>query len=108
MTPSRSVVAPLLARRQTATRPIPRIALTTGRENRIISVGNEPARHAMDINPRRAVGLSFALLVLVQAAALGQTPAPAEAARLEFFEKRIRPLLVSNCYNCHSANTNSK
>ena len=27
---------------------------------------------------------------------------------LEFFEKKIRPLLVNNCYNCHSANTNSK
>lgn len=28
-------------------------------------------------------------------------------ARLEFFEKKIRPLLANNCYNCHSANTNS-
>jgi cytochrome c553 len=25
-----------------------------------------------------------------------------------FFEKKIRPLLASNCYNCHSADTNSK
>jgi hypothetical protein len=30
------------------------------------------------------------------------------AARLDFFEKKIRPLLVDNCYNCHSANTNSR
>ncbi len=30
------------------------------------------------------------------------------AARLEFFEKRVRPVLVQNCFNCHSANTNSK
>ncbi len=28
--------------------------------------------------------------------------------KLAFFEKKIRPLLVNNCYNCHSANTNSK
>ena len=35
-------------------------------------------------------------------------PAAGDAAKLDFFEKRIRPLLVANCYNCHSANTNSK
>src|SRR5579864_5011535 len=28
-------------------------------------------------------------------------------ARVEFFEKKIRPLLANNCYNCHSADTNS-
>ena len=27
---------------------------------------------------------------------------------VEFFEKKVRPLLVDNCYNCHSANTNAK
>src|SRR5579864_5404264 len=38
-----------------------------------------------------------------------QTPAARdEAGRVEFFEKKIRPLLVNNCYNCHSANTNSQ
>ena len=31
-----------------------------------------------------------------------------EAARVEFFERRVRPLLVANCYSCHSAETNSK
>jgi hypothetical protein len=31
-----------------------------------------------------------------------------DAARLEFFEKKIRPLLVHNCYNCHSASTNAR
>jgi hypothetical protein len=29
-------------------------------------------------------------------------------AAAEFFEKKIRPLLADNCYNCHSANTNSQ
>ena len=33
--------------------------------------------------------------------------APSPAA-LEFFEKKVRPILVDNCYNCHSANTNAK
>lgn len=30
------------------------------------------------------------------------TTAPSPAA-LEYFEKKVRPLLVENCYNCHSA-----
>ncbi len=31
------------------------------------------------------------------------TPAIAEDADLEFFEKKIRPVLVTHCYECHSA-----
>jgi hypothetical protein len=31
-----------------------------------------------------------------------------EAARVDFFEKKVRPVLVKNCYTCHSANTNAK
>jgi cytochrome c553 len=31
-----------------------------------------------------------------------------EEAALDFFEKRVRPVLVDNCYNCHSANTNAR
>lgn len=29
--------------------------------------------------------------------------APEQAAKLEFFEKKIRPVLVEHCYECHSA-----
>ena len=36
------------------------------------------------------------------------TPAENDPAALEFFEKKVRPLLASNCYNCHSANNNSR
>lgn len=32
------------------------------------------------------------------------SPAPA-ADQVEFFEKKIRPIFVSHCYNCHSADT---
>ncbi len=44
---------------------------------------------------------------------LGALPAVASAqadmsAKVDFFERKIRPILVDNCYNCHSANTNSK
>ncbi len=56
---------------------------------------------------RILVTLSLAL-TLAASAASAQTAARDEEARLEFFEKKIRPLLVDNCYNCHSANTNSK
>ncbi len=31
-----------------------------------------------------------------------------EAARIEFFEKKVRPVLVKSCYTCHSASTNAK
>lgn len=30
--------------------------------------------------------------------------APPDQAALDFFERKIRPILVDNCYNCHSAN----
>ena len=39
----------------------------------------------------------FTALVLTTSAAWA-----ADAAGLEFFEKKIRPVLVSECYKCHS------
>ncbi len=33
------------------------------------------------------------------------TPTADEAARMDFFEKKVRPILVSHCYTCHSADT---
>ncbi len=37
------------------------------------------------------------------APALGGQPAPT-AEQVEFFEKRVRPILVTHCYECHSQN----
>ncbi|HZT81352.1 MAG TPA: c-type cytochrome domain-containing protein [Gemmataceae bacterium] len=38
------------------------------------------------------------------AAAAGETPRPAlSAADRDFFERKVRPLLVERCYQCHSA-----
>src|SRR5579871_6432244 len=39
--------------------------------------------------------------------ALAERAAPAadDAARVEFFEKEVRPILVNHCYTCHSADT---
>jgi len=52
--------------------------------------------------------ISFALLGTWPGLAWGQSAERDEAARIEFFEKKVRPVLVKNCYNCHSANTNAK
>jgi Protein of unknown function (DUF1553)/Protein of unknown function (DUF1549)/Planctomycete cytochrome C len=38
----------------------------------------------------------------------GAEVSPDEVAKIEFFEKKIRPILVANCHTCHSAETNSK
>jgi len=48
---------------------------------------------------------TVALLVLLAAGAEAQQDAapPADPAGLEFFEQKIRPLLVERCYSCHSA-----
>ena len=31
-----------------------------------------------------------------------------DQALVEFFEKKVRPVLANNCFNCHSANTNTR
>ncbi len=52
----------------------------------------------------RAVVSSFLAVILASAggtALASQTP----EAKLEFFEKKVRPILVSHCYACHSADT---
>src|SRR5215831_17609566 len=46
--------------------------------------------------------LLLALLLAAPATARQET-APPDAAGLEFFEKKIRPVLVDRCYSCHSA-----
>jgi hypothetical protein len=48
------------------------------------------------------------LLAITPIAAIAQSSAHDDEARIEFFERKIRPLLVDNCYNCHSATTNSR
>src|SRR5262245_32137205 len=48
------------------------------------------------------------LLIGLVAPASSHAGARDEEAALDFFEKKIRPLLSANCYNCHSASTNSR
>src|SRR6516165_7221369 len=45
--------------------------------------------------------LSTALFVLLAAPAWVRADGP-DAAAFEFFEKQVRPVLVDNCYRCHS------
>src|SRR5438105_5969349 len=61
----------------------------------------------MYFHPRLAVYFSFALAIAAPATATAQ-PMLSDDAKVEFFEKKIRPLLANNCFNCHSANTNSQ
>jgi hypothetical protein len=47
------------------------------------------------------------ILPLVLAAAGWGTPAATPESEVDFFEKRIRPVLVEQCYRCHSASAKS-
>src|SRR6516162_2065560 len=46
--------------------------------------------------------LTLLLLLLPVGAAPQEPPAP-DREGVEFFEKKIRPVLVDRCYSCHSA-----
>src|SRR5687768_18601788 len=50
-----------------------------------------------------AAGLAGATVLLVAASIAGARQAP----DLEFFEKRIRPILAENCFSCHSSKGNN-
>ncbi|OAI53249.1 hypothetical protein AYO44_04250 [Planctomycetaceae bacterium SCGC AG-212-F19] len=57
------------------------------------------------IFPRLLVAGCALVLPLLAPAAVS---AADETALVEFFEKKVRPVLVNNCYNCHSASTNAR
>ncbi|MCF7789109.1 MAG: PSD1 and planctomycete cytochrome C domain-containing protein [Prosthecobacter sp.] len=49
------------------------------------------------MKPAPSIALAFALLARCAMAA-----APADDAKIAFFEKTIRPILIKRCYECHS------
>ncbi len=55
---------------------------------------------------RLTARLLTAAALAAPAVALAETGAADDAAKLAFFEKKVRPLLVAHCYACHSADTN--
>jgi hypothetical protein len=48
---------------------------------------------------RRVILATVGILVLLA----GSAPAADDPKGIDFFEKHIRPVLVANCYQCHSA-----
>jgi hypothetical protein len=53
-------------------------------------------------HPTFLPGLALALTLAVPAAAAGP-----DRAGVEFFERKVRPVLVQHCYQCHSAQSRS-
>ena len=56
------------------------------------------------ISPPRLSALGLTLFLAAAPAAVG-AGVPTDAAAQEFFEKKVRPLLVNHCHACHSAET---
>ena len=46
---------------------------------------------------------AFLGLLLLMAGTVNHAPAADDPAAVEFFEKKIGPVLVESCYECHSA-----
>lgn len=63
---------------------------------------SSPAAWIREISPRPRWWYALTVLSAIALGGPAQAAAPA-AADLEFFEKKIRPLLVEHCYSCHSA-----
>ncbi len=59
------------------------------------------------MNSQRRMSMKPGLLatLFVSVAASVAQGLDAEAAKLEFFEKRVRPVLVEHCHTCHAAET---
>ncbi|MDA0835576.1 MAG: DUF1553 domain-containing protein [Planctomycetota bacterium] len=52
--------------------------------------------------------LIFSLPLFSSVVQADENQATVTEAHITFFEEHVRPLLVNNCYNCHSATTNSR
>ena len=59
------------------------------------------------IGPKSLMVHSLRILAwcgLTAALTTAHTASAADASGIEFFESKVRPLLVAHCYECHSAN----
>ena len=57
---------------------------------------------AFRLVPRWPAIVSFAWLLAASASEPAKLFAREDSAAVEFFEKKVRPLLVANCFTCHS------
>ena len=58
-----------------------------------------PNPNSLYISRLHARGAAVLLTILAGQASVAEQPPPPEA--IEFFEKRVRPILAANCYSCH-------
>ena len=59
--------------------------------------------------PSLAALVACAAVAIVAPGARAEEPAAAPSAdAITFFESKIRPILVDNCYDCHAADTDQK
>src|SRR2546421_4889459 len=59
----------------------------------------------MLFKPKAVAAGSLALLAVAFARGAEAPGTRASDAALEFFEKKVRPVLIAHCYTCHSADT---
>ncbi len=59
------------------------------------------------MSPTRRILGTLAAVLLAGTASGQPTPkaTPEDPAKIEFFEKQVRPILADHCYHCHSADT---
>ena len=60
------------------------------------------------VGPSDRLGVSFALVSLSLSAFFTPTLFAQDVAGVDFFEKKVRPILVERCYDCHSVEKNVK
>ncbi|MEZ0387302.1 MAG: DUF1549 domain-containing protein, partial [Verrucomicrobium sp.] len=72
-------------------------------------VSSIPRRRLISFRPGRGftlvLGLGLSLASQLHSAPTTPSTEASPEASLEFFEKRVRPILVNHCYTCHSADT---
>ncbi len=69
------------------------------------STGQQPLRTCAQ---RLLIAVVSSGLCSISAAYAAPPSTPSDPAKVEFFEKKIRPLLLENCINCHSEENGGK
>jgi cytochrome c553 len=84
------------------------IAASPQRRIEMRQIGRQRPAVGKRWHPGSWFAFSFALMASIPAISLAKSARPDDSAAIKFFEKQVRPLLVANCFTCHSADTNSR